>query len=180
MSRRRTLAAPRFDDKRPPLERLASLVHEPGIERAQRMMLRISEELIRTPEPGPWIAAARTLAAQSVITENALVYLVEQFLECITMDAIGHDPEMMRIEEEIERVKRQHGLGEDDDWYVHEGPPEWQELTAAWDQRDDELRVATLRALGHGELAELRERDLEEYQSRSDAGHSEFWGDREA
>lgn len=178
MSRRRTLAAPRFDDKRPPLERLTSLTHEPGVDRARRMMIRISEELIRSVEPGPWIAAARTLAAQSVITENAALYLVERFLECLTFDAIDNDPELRRIGDEIDRVKREHGLQEDDDWYLDEGPREWLELTEEWDRRDDEIRVATLRDLGHDDLADLRERDLEEYRSRAEAGHYEFWGER--
>jgi hypothetical protein len=142
------------------------------------MLARIAEELARTPEPGPWIAAARTLAAQSVITENAALYLVEHFLECLTFHAIGHDPEMMRIQDGIDRVKREHGLGEDEDWYVDEGPAEWQALNADWERRDDEIQRATLRALGHGDLADLMQRDLEEYESRAEAGYYEFWGDR--
>jgi hypothetical protein len=178
MPRSRRLAAPRFDDKRPPLERLASVASEPGAERSHRMMARITDELMQTPEPGPWIAAAHELAARSVITENAALYLAEKFLECITFHSIDHDPEMMRIQDEIDRVKREHGLGEDDDWYLDEGPAEWLALTQDWDRRDFEIRVAMLRALGHGEIAELLAQDADEFNRRSAVGHREFWGDR--
>lgn len=178
MPRSRRLATPRFDDKRPPLERLASVAREPGKERAQRMMRRIRAELEETPEPGPWIAAARALAAQSVITENAALFLTEIFLECITFNAVHSDPEIVRLYAELDRVKREHGLSEDEDWLVHEGPPEWQELNAAWNRRDDEIRAAALRALGYGEIADLMERDPEGFEERSHAGYQDFWGSR--
>lgn len=142
------------------------------------MLERIRVELFRSRDPGPWIAAARTLAATAVITENASLYLIEIFLETITFHAAATDAELVRIEGEMERIKREHGLTEDEDWYVDEGPEEWQALAAAWDRRDDAIRVAMLRTLGHDEVAELLERDPVGFQERSSAGHQEFWGPR--
>jgi hypothetical protein len=70
MSGSRRRAVLRFDSKRTPLQRLESLIREPDRERAGRMMGRITEELDRTPRPGPWFAAARSLAAQGAISAD--------------------------------------------------------------------------------------------------------------
>jgi len=174
MSRRR--AAPRFDDRRPPLVRLESLIKEPGKARSRRILERIRVELDRTPEPGPWIAAARSLEAKGAISADAVYYFVELFLECITAQAAWNDPEMLRLYGEMDRVKREHGLGEDDDWLVHEAPAEWQALNAAWDRRDEEIRVATLRALGHHDIADVMEGNPEEFGLREASGHHDLWG----
>lgn len=174
MSRRR--AAPRFDDKRPPLARLESLINEPSRARSGRIIGRIREELDRTPEPGPWIAAARALEATGAISSDAVYYFAEIFLECLTAHAAWHDAEMLRLYGEMNRVKRAHGLGDDDDWLVHEAPAEWQALNAAWERRDDEIRVATLRALGHNDIADILERDPEDFRLREASGHYDLWG----
>lgn len=178
MSRRR--AVPRSDDKRSPLARLRSLVAEPGEERARRMMGRILTELEKTPEPGPWIAAARALAAEGLVSADAVFYFAEIFLECVTFRAVDNDPEMLRIYAEIDEVKRAHGLRDDEDWLVHDGPAEWQVLNAAWDERDRELRVLTLRAFGHHDLADVLERDPKEFRSREASGYFDVWGADEA
>lgn len=174
MSRRRM--APRSDDKRPPLARIRSLVLEPGAERSRRILGRIRKELDETLEPGPWIAAARTLAAEGVITADAVYYFVEILLECITLHASGHDAEMLRLYAEIDKVKRAHGLRADEDWYIHEAPPEWQALNESWNERDREIRVRTLRGLGHEDIADVLERDPEEFGRREAGGHGDLWG----
>lgn len=156
------------------------MFREPSAERSRRMMMRITTELERAaePNPGPWIAAARSLHARSLITENAALYLVEMFLESITFWAMDNDPEMLRLHDEIDRVKREHGLAEDEDWYLHEGPEEWRLLTEEWDRRDYALRTAALRVLGHDDIADLLERDPDDFDHRTSLGHREFWGER--
>ena len=177
MSRRR--AVPRTDDKRPPVERLRSLLVEPDRERSGRMMKHIRRELEETRAPGPWIAAARTLAAEGVTTENAVYYFVEIFLECITLASMGRDPEMVLIEQAMDELRQEHGLEEDEDWRLGEGPPEWDTLNDAWNARDDAIRVETLRALGHPDLAEALERDREGCDERESAGYFDVWGVKE-
>ena len=95
MSRRR--AAPRFDDKRPPLARLESVVSETARERKGRIMSRIIIELDASADPGPWIAAARSLEARALISFDAAVHFAERFLECISFRASTIDSEMLRI-----------------------------------------------------------------------------------
>lgn len=144
------------------------------------MMSGIRAELDRERSPGPWIAAARTLAAQGRISADGVLYFVEIFLECITAHAAAHDAEMLRIYAEIDRVKRAHGLRDDEDWLVHEGPPEWRALNAAWDRRDDEIRIATLRGLGHHDIADIMARDPEDFRLRASAGLVDVWGEEGA
>lgn len=174
MSRRRAVL--RFDDKRPPLVRLESLVRESDEDRSRRRLGRLLEELDETREPGPWIAAARALAAQGLITDDAVYYFVEIFLECITAHAAANDHEMLRLYSEIDRVKLAYGLREDEDWLVSDAPPEWQALNAAWDRRDDEIRVATLRALGHDDIADVLEHSPDDFRLREASGHVDLWG----
>lgn len=177
MSRRPTIL--RLDSKRTPLARLESFIREPRRDRALQITGRICEELERTPEPGPWIAAARTLAARGDISTNAVYHLVEMFLDGITAHAASNDPEMLRLYGEMDRVKREHGMAEDDDWRVDEGPAEWQALNSAWDRRDDEIRVATLRRMGHDDIADVLEHDPEEFGRREESGRYDLWGARE-
>jgi hypothetical protein len=178
MFRRREV--PRSDDKRPPLARLRSLLMEPGAERAHRIMGRILGELEESVDPGPWIAAARALAAEGLITEDAVCYLAEMFLQCITFQASRTDAEMLRLYAAIDEVKRAHGLRADEDWFVTDAPVEWQVLNAAWDERDRELRVSSLRASGNDELADLIARDQEAFDLRVASGHFDIWGAEEA
>jgi len=174
MSRRR--AEPSTDDTRPPVARLRSLVLEPERARSQRIMSRIRTELDETRAPGPWIAAARTLAAERVTTENAVYYFAEIFLECITLASVGRDPVMVRIETAMDELKLAHGLDEDEEWLVGEGPPEWDSLNDAWNARDDAIRVETLRAVGQHDLADALERDREGCEEREAEGHFDVWG----
>lgn len=140
--------------------------------------MRIRDEVDRSGAVGPWIAAARALAADGVITADAALFLVEAFLDAVTYASLESDPEMVRICEEMDRVKREHGLDEDEEWYVDEGPEEFERLNDEWERRDHENRIAALRALGHGDIADLLERDPEEFDRRTSIGHREFWGDR--
>jgi hypothetical protein len=175
MARRR--AAPRFDDKRPPLVRLESLVAEPAVARSRRILMRIRMELNGAPYPDPWISAARSLAERGQISADTVIYFVEIFLECVTRQASGCDPEMLRLYDEMHRVERAHGLGEDESWLTREAPAEWLELNEAWDRRNDAIRVATLRDLGHGDIADLLERQPAEFNDRGSAGHHDLWGE---
>ncbi len=166
-----------MDDKRPPLIRLATLVAEPAAARSGRILWRIREELDRNPDPGPWIAAARALAAEGTISDDAVFYFVEIFLECVTAHAAVNDPEMVRLGEEMIGIERAHGLDEDEAWLVSEAPAEWHALNAAWDRRDYEIRVAMLRALGHDDIANVLEQDPREFELREAAGHQDLWGE---
>jgi hypothetical protein len=174
MSRRR--AAPRFDDKRPPVARLESLVSESSKERKHRIFRRILTELEVSVLPGPWIAAARSMQRRGIISTDLLIYFAEMFLECVTSYASEHDAELLRLYDELHRVERNHGLKEGETWYVDEAPAEWTALNAEWDRRSNAIRVARLREMGDSELADLLEKDPREFEISGAVGHQELWG----
>jgi hypothetical protein len=173
----RIRAAPRFDDKRPALARLESLVTEPALARSQRILIRIRKDLDKSPEPGPWILAAQSLEACGLISADVVIYFTEIFLECITLHASKSDAELLGLYDEMHRVERAHGLLEDEVFRLKDAPAQWHALNEAWDRRADAISVATLRALGQDDLADLREKNPDEFELRSSAGYQVFWGE---
>ncbi len=121
-------------------------------------------------------AAARSLEARGIISVDASVYFTERFLECVSFHASNTDAELVRLSAEMRRIEKEHGLSEDDFWAIDEAPPEWRVLSNAWDQRDDAIQIAALRALGHDDIADLMESDLRQFEGASAVGHFELWG----
>src|SRR4051794_30850309 len=118
MSRRRNRRPAPTTDQRPPGTRLEALVREPNRDRRERMLARIREDLDTTPEPGPWIDAARTLSERLIISDDAMYYFVELFTECLVYAAPESDPELARIVREMLAIERAHGLRESEYWRV--------------------------------------------------------------
>ena len=179
MSRRRTRRPKPTTDTRSPEQRLEALIREPNPERAHRMLGRIIEDLEAKPEPGPWIAAARTLSERLIISEDAFYYLAQMFNESLLFAASVDDPELSRLRRGMEEIERAHGLREGEYWAIPEATDDWRELNDAWDRRSDELLNSSLRELEHGDLADLREQNPAEFEGRNAKGHSDIWGEDE-
>lgn len=177
MPRPRSLRRPPATaDSRSPLERLESFLAEPGDERRHRIFHRIRKDLDDAPVPGPWIEAARTLRDRGQLSDDAVIYLAEIFTECLLFEAAVNDPELVRIRDAMDDIEADHGLDEDEDWYVDEAPPDWQALSAEWDRRADAIVTAKLRELGFRDLADVRARDMDEWAARADQGYQDLWG----
>src|SRR3954470_6194375 len=97
MSRRRTRRPQPTTDARTPEQRLEALVREDNLDRAERMLMRIRDDLDATRSPGPWIDAARTLSERLIISDDALYYFSEMFSECVVFAAAETDPELQRL-----------------------------------------------------------------------------------
>jgi hypothetical protein len=178
MAKSRSIRKPEpTTDRRTPEERLEAFVREKYADRAQRMWARILDGLDAVPEPAPWISAARTLSERLIISEDAFYWFAEKLTECLVFHGSKHDPELLRIYDEIDQIKRDHGLGEDEDWLVGEGPEEWTALNERWNARADEIVDAALRAAGSADVADLRKNDPNRYDERVDKGRLELWND---
>src|SRR4051794_5175966 len=162
MSRRRQRRPQPTTDTRSPEQRLEALVREPNPERARRTLARIRDDLDANPDPGPWIAGARTLSERLIISENTFYYFVELFTECLVFRASSSDPELLRLHMEMEQVERAHGLRDDEFWEVEHAPDDWKALDDAWNSRADALVVEELRELGHADIAAVRSENLAE------------------
>jgi hypothetical protein len=179
MSRRRFRRPQPTSDQRSPEERLEALVREPNRARAQRMLGRVRQDLDARPEPGPWIVAARTLSERLIISFDALYYFAELFTECLLLEASGTDPELLRIESEMETLERAHGLREDEYWHLDDAPEEWRALSDAWDRRAREIVAAALRSCGQSDIADEHENRPEEFERRSEKGRVDVFGEDE-
>ena len=141
------------------------------------MLIRIRQDLDAQPEPGPWIAAARTLSERLIISFDALYYFADLFTECLWLEASGADPELLRIESEMAAVERAHGLREDEYLHLDDAPEEWRALSDAWDVRAREIVAAMLRSYGQSDLAEEFEDRPDEFERRSKKGRVDVFGE---
>ena len=139
------------------------------------MMARILYDLDANPEPAPWVAGARTLSERLVISEDAFYYLAELFTDCLLPSAAASDPELVRLQAEMEVIQRAHGLRESDYWRG-EAPDDWRALDDDWGRRADEIVQAYLRDHGNGDIADLRAHNRAEFDSRVEKGRVDVWG----
>lgn len=174
MSSFRSRRSPGELPKRLTVELLETMLDAPSPEHVKDMLLHIFLDIHATRDPEPWVAAACALEARGRISRNAVLYFMDKFLDCVTEEGLEHDPELIRIEDAIDRVERAHGVSKDRPWKTHEGTTEWQALNVAWDARLDVLRADRVRAMGFGDLADDMERDAEESGRRATLGRAEL------
>ena len=153
------------------------MVREPSVDRAERMLLRIREDLDANPEAGPWLEAARTLYERLLISEDTWYYLAELLTECLVFAGSSADPELVRIHEQISAIERAHGLDEDESFDIDDAPAEWTSLNAEWDHRADEIVNTYLRENGHADVAALRAADPNGFEGRLSKGRTDLWGE---
>jgi hypothetical protein len=144
------------------------------------MLSRIRDDLDARPDPGPWVAAARTLSERLIISENAFYYFAEVFTECLVFAASGADPDLLRLGSEMEEIERAHGLRDDEFWHLNDAPDDWRALNDSWDSRADAIVASHLRELGNADLADLLEQNRREFDRRTGQGRIELWGEDDA
>ena len=162
-------------DRRTPEERLEAFVREKYADRAERMWARILDGLDLAPEPAPWISAARTLSERLIISEDAFYWFVEGFTECLVLHASETDPTLLEIREAMAQIERAHGLQEGEFWELNEAPTDWRALSDQWEERAEAIVNEALRGSGNADVAELRESNPSEYESRVTKGGEELW-----
>ena len=136
-------------DRRTPDERLEAFMREPSLERRERILDRILDDLSASLSVEPWIRAARTLADRLIIGDDAAYYLTVTFAEVVVLDAADRDPELERLSE-----------------------PEWD----AW---ADGILAGCLRDAGQTDIARLLTDDRKEFDRRFGRGEVEVWGEDE-
>ena len=162
-------------DRRTPEERLEAFVREKYADRAERMWARILDGLDLAPEPAPWISAARTLSERLIISEDAFYWFVEGLTECLVLHASETDPTLLQLREAMQQIERAHGLREDQYWDLDNAPSEWRTLSDEWEDRAEAIVNEALRASGNADVAQMRESEPSQYQSRVTKGGDVLW-----
>jgi hypothetical protein len=108
------------------------------------------------------------------VPEAAGFFLVSWQIDAITLD---HAAEALRAyEDQIEAIRRAHGLGEDDYWPPGEGPPDYEQAQRQMHDAWDALYAAQLEAHGEHEMARLFRTNREQFEQLSEAGRQFFHG----
>jgi hypothetical protein len=176
MAKSRSIRKPEpTTDRRTPEERLEAFVREKYADRAERMWARILDGLDAVPEPAPWISAARTLSERLIISEDAFYWFVEGFTECLVLQASQSDPMLLQLREAMQQIERAHGLRDGEFWEMEEAPSDWRALSDEWQDRAEAIVNEALRGSGNADVAQIRESNPSEYESRVTKGGDELW-----
>lgn len=168
-------ALSRVDDMRSPVEQLEEFVRGPHTDQSRRKFFGILAALETDADVELWIKAAHELHARGVIDDDGWTYFAAIFLECLTQGEAVSDPELVRIQGDIDDLDRQHEA-RDDDFDIDE-LPEMQALYAAYDSRSRVVEATCLRGLGFTALAHAVEQDRDRFLDKSEIGASKLFDD---
>lgn len=136
------------------LEVLGSIVSARGTDDASEIFDDVMQLFYR---PGtdvvPWLRAARILGDTGAAAADEVTFLIFRLSEGAAGGQSEDDPEMARLMREIDEIRRAHGLAEDEDWLLGEGPEEWETLNHEWEQALDRRWHALLTVAGEHEIA---------------------------
>ncbi|MCI5179687.1 MAG: hypothetical protein D3911_10310 [Candidatus Electrothrix sp. AW3_4] len=92
----------------------------------------------------------------------------------------GRYQELKRIEQDMRRVEKTHGLGDDEFWFISDSPPEYKKLNTEYTLLHEALFIDLLEEFELSELAELYRDDPEEFarireRGRRHSSHKNEW-----
>lgn len=85
---------------------------------------------------------------------------------CFDLDTKKRHPELEKISEKMEKVRKKHGLADDEYWPRGEGPEEYEALNAEMEAVSDKITADVFRSYNEDEMADLFLNDREEYDRR--------------
>jgi uncharacterized protein (DUF885 family) len=110
------------------------------------------------------------------VPPDAGFFLVAHILLAMADEALAEDPLVLELERELEKMERDYGLLEEQDWTPGEAPEEWEALSRQCDIACDNARAAFFRAYGEQEMAELFLHDRAGFLRRFENGRGFFHG----
>lgn len=106
-------------------------------------------------EPEPWMREVQRARDAGLLSPGVAWFLLYKFVEVGMYPVTETDPELKRLGARIEEIERAHGLGEDESFFVGEGPPEWEEATQAWEVVFEQRFRELLHRVGEDEMAAM-------------------------
>ncbi len=161
-------------DNRRPYDRLRSILTERTLDRENRLLAAIRNEMMAGPDPAPWLGDIMSLHREEALPHDERFFFLEIITDAVSTRAFDQDFLTMELARQIDRIEADHGLTKDELWRIDEGPPEWRELTSRCDSRLDELIILAFRAAGDIEAAELYERSQSEFGGAVALGQAQF------
>ena len=126
-----------------------------GTEYGDQLHRRVLDIIMRTGDADPWIRVVQRLRDDGAISAAVARFLIFHFVDMTPSALMETDPQLADITARIDAIRREHGLADDEDWYVDEGPPEWQALQQQWNDRTDALMSEIFQRHGEHELVSI-------------------------
>jgi hypothetical protein len=175
--RRHRAPAPRPDLD--PHELLSILAEVRGTAEAQPVWRELADQFWNGAswrDVDPVMRMIQAMGDAGLFSEAERFFLLGNLSDAVVPSRASEDPRFSEVEEEIERVRSEHGLSEDEDWYLHEASQEYRELNEEWRAIADREMARWYESLGEWEMARLIVRDRVEFESRWDEGRRELFG----
>lgn len=178
--KRRRRRAPAPPPRLEPYELLSVLAEVRGTAEAQPVWRELADQFWHGAswrDVDPIMRMMQAMGDAGLFSEAERFFLLGNLGDAVVPSRASEDPRFAEVEEEIEQVRREHGLSDDEDWYLHEAPQEYRELNEEWSAIADREMARWFESLEEWELARLIVRDRVEFESRWDEGRRELFGE---
>lgn len=112
----------------------------------------------------------QALYASRLFSTQEYVFHASLTLERLADKRAQNDSELNQINHAINKIRKKHGLKEDEDWRVGEGPEEHIHLNERWNTRYKHIELDVFREFGFSDLAELSEKSPNEFDRLRERG----------
>ena len=129
-------------------------------------------ELRRESSAEERLRVYQAISKSGVLPHQAGFYLISWHIDEMTMD----DETLDALEDRMDSIKEAHGLDRLDTWPLGEGPDEYEDLRADYDQLWEDLFGQKLEECGEHEVARLFREDRSTYHELVEAGREYFHG----
>ena len=112
----------------------------------------------------------RALYASRLFCTQEYLFHVVWPLDLLATDRAQDDRELEQISHAIGEIRKKHGLKDEEDLRIGEGPEEYIHLNKQWDARYNKLNLDVLREFGFNDLADLAEQSPDEFSRLRERG----------
>jgi hypothetical protein len=129
------------------------------------------------------MVAAKAVYLREGLDREAKLFFVSMAANSVAQEAPQAAQEsgrgrMAEIDQKIEDIRTREGLTDDDDWTIGEGPVEYRELVAEYEQLsgniNDTVFASVLRRYGLSEYADMFENDRSTFDQIRERGRRRF------
>lgn len=97
-------------------------------------------------------------------------YLLASLGDVVALSRARENPRFVEVDRSMDRVKREHGLGDDQDWYLRDAPAEYVALNTQYMALEAQEMADWYASLGEHELAYLIVNDPDRLAARWEVG----------
>ncbi len=128
-------------------------------------------------EVDPIMRMIQAMGDAGLFSRAERFFLLGSLGDAVVPSRASEDPRFPEVEQAMERVRLEHGLGEDEEWLLHEAPDEYRALNDEWCRIADREMSKWFAELGEREMARTMAGDRSLFELRWDEGRRELCGE---